>query len=58
MASNYPSRQTAALLCNGLWGVINECYASGTPREDMRKDIRSMFHDILVSPLFSKKNVL
>ena len=44
-----------AALCNGLWGVINECYASGTPREDMRKDIRSMFHDILVFALFSKK---
>jgi len=52
MAAKYPSRQTAALLCNGLWGVINECYASGTSRTDMRRDIRSMFHDILVSPLF------
>ena len=56
MPSKYPSRQTAALLCNGLWGVINECYTGGISRTGMRRTLHSMFHDILTSGLFQKSN--
>lgn len=52
MPPKYSSRQTAALLCNGLWGVINECYHSASSPEEMRRSVKDMYHDILVSPVF------
>lgn len=48
----YTPRETAALLCGGLWGVINECYAGGYPQETVRMRVRSMYQDILTSALF------
>ena len=52
MPPKYSFRQTAALLCNGLWGVINECYDGRTPQGKLRRDVKEMYHDILVSNLF------
>lgn len=53
VAAKYPARQTAALLCNGLWGVINECYAEQLSRASIRNTLRSMLHALLTSSLFS-----
>lgn len=50
----YSSRQTAALLSNGLLGVITECYFVGKPSPDTRNNIRSMYRDILASSIFVK----
>jgi hypothetical protein len=57
MSPKYSSKQTAALLCNGLWGVINECYTINTPWENIRKDIKEMYRDILLSDIFLKKTI-
>ena len=48
----YPPRQMAALICNGLWGVINECCNTDEPREKTRDNIMNMFDDILKSDIF------
>ena len=51
----YDSRQTAALICSGLWGVINECYAgTGFFSEDVRRNMHDMYQDILTSAIFVK----
>ncbi len=52
MTPRYSARQTAALLCNGIWGVINECYQSRLPREQIYNDVHGMYRDILQSNLF------
>lgn len=52
MPHKYSARQTAALLCNGLLGVINECYDSTLPPQKLRNDVREMYRDILMSPIF------
>lgn len=48
----YSSRQTAALLCNGLWGVINECYSISDNLTELRENVMAMYRDILRSDLF------
>lgn len=48
----YSAKQTAALLCNGLWGVINECYDSTKHPDAMRKAVTDMYTDILMSDIF------
>lgn len=53
MRPKYPSRQMAALICNGLWGVITECCTREGDFESVRGDIMSMFNDILQSGIFS-----
>lgn len=50
--TKYSSRQTASFMCNGLGGVINECFLPGTKREVVCENIRNMYRDILESPLF------
>lgn len=51
----YPSRQLAALLCNGFLGVINTCDAEKLPREDTEELVRTMYRDILNSKLFEEQ---
>lgn len=48
----YPSNQIASLLCSGLWGVINECYSSKKSQSIIRKNIKSIYQDILTSSIF------
>lgn len=50
--TKYSSRQTAAFMCNGLGGVIDECFLPDTKREVVCENIRGMYRDILESPLF------
>lgn len=50
----YPPKQMAALICNGLWGVINECCNTDEPREVTRSNIMNMFNDILKSDIFEQ----
>lgn len=56
MPPKYSSRQTAALLCYGLWGVINECYKSGMEKKEIRKNVKDMYRDILMSNIFVNRN--
>lgn len=51
--SKYSSRQTAAFLCNGFGGMINECFSGETRRDVVCNQIRSLYHDILESPIFT-----
>lgn len=53
MRPKYPPRQMAALICNGLWGVITECCTHEGDFEAVRGDIMAMFNDILQSDIFS-----
>lgn len=48
----YSSRQTAAFMCNGFGGMINECFSKEMQREEVCGQIRSLYCDILESPLF------
>jgi len=50
--AKYPAAMTATLLCNGLLGVINECYKTKKTIEKMIPAIRNMYKDILMSNLF------
>ena len=50
----FPSRQTAALLCSGLFGVINTCIKDHLPESDIRSMAREMYLGILESSLFSR----
>lgn len=52
MTPKYPQRQVAALICNGLWGVISECFTREDEVGKVRGDIISMFNDILRSGIF------
>lgn len=52
MTPKYPQRQVAALICNGLCGVISECFAGEEEPSRVRGDIISMFNDILRSGIF------
>lgn len=53
MSPKYPPRQMAALICNGLWGVITECCTREGDFEAVRGNIMSMFNDILQSDIFN-----
>lgn len=50
----YPSRQLAALLCNGLLGVINTCDAEGLPQAETEELVKAMYGDILNSMIFEE----
>ncbi|MBR5479927.1 MAG: TetR/AcrR family transcriptional regulator [Clostridia bacterium] len=50
--AKYPAAMTATLLCNGLLGVINECYKTKKTIEKMIPAIRNMYKDLLMSNLF------
>lgn len=52
--SKYPSRQTAALICNGLWSVINESHYNNMDKDVIRNNARNMYKDLLESNLFIK----
>ncbi len=52
MVPRYTPRQTAALLCGGLWSVISECYSGSHTREEIYTCVRSMYRDILTSAIF------
>ncbi len=53
MKPKYPIKQTVALLCNGLWGVISETI-DGKASSDVYADIFALYNDILNSDLFIK----
>ena len=50
----YDARSTAALICSGLWGVVNECYAGKGFSDGVRREIHDMYQDILTSGVFVK----
>jgi len=50
----YPPKQTTALLCNGLFGVINTCNYEGMKEEEVRQVAENMYEIMLKSELFSK----
>lgn len=52
MPPKYPPRQMASFICNGLWGVITECCSYTENITETRKNIMSMFNDILKSNIF------
>lgn len=39
-------------MSSGLWGVINECYSSKKSQSIIRKNIKSIYQDILTSSIF------
>lgn len=49
----YPTKQTAALICNGLFGVINVCSDDNMTESEVRSLARMMYKDLLQSNLFS-----
>ena len=52
LVPRYSIRETAALLCNGLCGVINICRTEKLPDAEVRRRVRGMYSDILASNLF------
>ena len=50
----YSSRQTAALLCNGLFGVILSCNSEGMAESKARSVAEGMYEILLTSGLFRK----
>lgn len=50
--SKYPTKQTAALICNGLIGVINTGLEDKLSREEVCSIARAMYSDILSSDMF------
>ncbi len=55
LVAQYPTRETAALLCNGLLGVINVCSQEKRAPGELRRIVRAMYNDILTSNLFRKQ---
>lgn len=53
LVPKYPIRQTAALISNGLFGVVNACADEDMPDSKVRELARSMYRDLLQSDLFS-----
>lgn len=53
LVSKYPTKQMAALICNGLFGVINVCSDENMSEKEVRSLTRSMYRDLLQSGLFS-----
>lgn len=49
----YSTKLTAILICNSLWGVINEFHANNADEEEVRKSVRSIYADILNSDIFT-----
>ena len=56
MPPKYSSLQTAALLCHGIWGVINEAYRHVKSKEELQSSVMGMYGDILRSDIFLKPN--
>ena len=54
--TKYTSEQTAALLFNGLLGVIDTCYDSHMPKDKVRKTVSMMYKDLISSNLFIYKS--
>ena len=52
LIARYPARQTAALICNGLFGVINVCANEHMAEAELRRLARDMYTDLLRSGLF------
>lgn len=52
----YSAKQTASLICGGLFGVINICNSSLMPASVVNKLTHSMYKDILLSDLFIRDN--
>lgn len=48
----HPSALTAALVCNGLFGLVNECGAQGMSLAETKACAFDVFEDLLASPLF------
>jgi AcrR family transcriptional regulator len=48
----FPRKQTAALLCNGMFGVINTCIADNMPEEKVRQMAHEIYQRLLKSELF------
>ena len=49
----YPSPLTAALVCNGLFGMFSQCRAQGMSLRETKKVVFAAFDDLLNSTLFS-----
>ncbi len=49
---NYPVKQTTALICNGLIGLINVCFEERMRKAEVRSMAKSMFRDLMQSGLF------
>lgn len=54
LVPNYTTKEMAALLCNGLWGVISICHSERLSDEEVRRRVRAMYYDILASKLFKR----
>jgi len=54
IVSKFPPKQTAALLCNGLFGVINSCNYEGMEEKEVRGIAEGMYEIMLTSKLFRK----
>ncbi|MDY4122723.1 MAG: TetR/AcrR family transcriptional regulator [Ellagibacter isourolithinifaciens] len=48
----YPSPLTAALVCNGLFGMFSQCRAQGMSLRETKKVVFAAFDDLLNSTLF------
>lgn len=49
----YSTKLTAILICNSLWGVINEFHANKIAEKEVRESVRSIYADILNSDIFT-----
>lgn len=54
----HPSTLTAALVCNGLFGLVNECNAQGMSFAETKACAFSVFDDLLASPLFTSSALI
>lgn len=50
----FPFHQTAALICNGLFGVINSCVADHLSEAETRALVRDIYAVLLSSDMFEK----
>lgn len=49
----YSVKLTAILVCNSLWGVINEFHANDLSEAEVREHVNSIYSDLLRSNLFT-----
>lgn len=55
LVCKYSTKETAALLCNGLWGVITECYYMHKSADELRRSVKAIYNDLLHSSLFKMR---
>lgn len=55
LVARYSTKEVAALLCNGFWGVISICHSEKMSREAVCERVKAMYNDILLSDLFRRK---